>query len=153
MPMSSGRCSVRFAYRLGEIFSAGCMLFFGLTLCYISVYSTLDRPITMKHNSRTEECLAGIASAERSSDRWIAPFIRVESFLVTMDEVYASIQASGGSMLVQVTRGALRRQFDSLSADIEKDLSSYPSSTGASSMSSRQFDGIDTDPHSECDPH
>ncbi|RAH44065.1 uncharacterized protein BO95DRAFT_417510, partial [Aspergillus brunneoviolaceus CBS 621.78] len=103
------------------------------TFCVsVGVYSTLDRPITMKHNSRTEECLAGIASAERSSDRWIAPFIRLESFLVTMDEVYASVQASGGSMLVQVTRGALRRQFDSLSADIEKDLSSYPSSTGNS---------------------
>ncbi|OJK02999.1 hypothetical protein ASPACDRAFT_113576 [Aspergillus aculeatus ATCC 16872] len=95
----------------------------------VGVCSTLDRPITMKHDSRTEECLAGLASAEHPSDRWIAPFIRLESFLLTMDEVYASVQASGGSMLVQVTRGALRRQFDSLSAGIEKDLSSYPSST------------------------
>ncbi|PYI28663.1 hypothetical protein BP00DRAFT_428198 [Aspergillus indologenus CBS 114.80] len=95
----------------------------------VGVCGTLDRPITMKHDGRTEECLAGIASAEHPSDRWIAPFIRLESFLVTMEEVYASVQASGGRMLVQITRGALQRQLDSLRADIEKDLPSYPSST------------------------
>ncbi|PYH76479.1 hypothetical protein BO82DRAFT_426114 [Aspergillus uvarum CBS 121591] len=95
----------------------------------VGVCGTLDRPITMKHDGRTEECLAGIADAKHPSDRWIAPFIRLESFLVTMEELYASVQASGGRMLVQVTRGALQRQFDSLRAGIEKDLPSYPSST------------------------
>jgi hypothetical protein len=49
-----------------------------------------------------------------------------------MDEVYASIQASGGRVLVQVTRGSLQGQFDSVRAYVEKYLSIRPSSTGVS---------------------
>ena len=68
----------------------------------------------MKHDFRTHVCVESIAATEHLSDRWIAPFIQLQSFLATMDEVYASIEASGGSALIQVTRGSLQRQFDSV---------------------------------------
>lgn len=77
-------------------------------------------------------CVESIAATEHLSDRWIAPFVQLQSFLATMDEVYASIEASGGRALIQVTRGSLQRQFDSVRSSVEKDLSSYPSSTGVS---------------------
>ncbi|KAJ5089476.1 hypothetical protein N7532_008160, partial [Penicillium argentinense] len=90
---------------------------------------TLGRPITMKHDGRTDECLKGIATTEHLSDRWIAPFIHLQSFLATIDEVYASIQASGGQSLVKIARGTLQRQFDSVRACVESDISDFPSST------------------------
>lgn len=86
----------------------------------------------MKHDGRIDECIESMAFTERLSDRWIAPFIHLQSFLATMDEVYASMQASGGRALVQVTRGSLQRQFDTVRASVEKDLASCPSSTGVS---------------------
>ncbi|KGO43764.1 hypothetical protein PEX1_046930 [Penicillium expansum] len=90
---------------------------------------TLGRPTVMKHDDRTNECIDSISSTEHLSDRWVAPFIHLQSFLATVDDVYASIQASGGRALVQVTRGSLQRQFDSVRACVEKDISSCPSST------------------------
>ncbi|PIG69459.1 hypothetical protein AARAC_005220 [Aspergillus arachidicola] len=81
---------------------------------------TLGRPIIMKHDGRIDECIESIASTERLSDRWIAPFIHLQSFLASMDEVYASMQASGGRALVQVTRGFLQRQLNSVRASVEK---------------------------------
>jgi hypothetical protein len=86
----------------------------------------------MKHDGRTDECIESIESTEHLSDWWIAPLIHLQSFLATMDEVYASIQASGGRVLVQVTRGSLQGQFDSVRAYVEKYLSIRPSSTGVS---------------------
>ena len=94
---------------------------------------TLGRPITMKHDSRIDECIESLASTGHLSDRWVAPFIHLQSFLATMDEVYASMQASGGRVLVQVTRGSLQRQFDNVRAYVEKYLASCPLSTGVSS--------------------
>lgn len=84
----------------------------------------------MKHDSRIEECTKSVASTELLSDQWIAPFIHLQSFLETVDEAYASIQASGGKLLVQVTRGSLQRQFDKVRASVEKRLLNCPSSTG-----------------------
>ncbi|RHZ53936.1 hypothetical protein CDV55_100724 [Aspergillus turcosus] len=95
----------------------------------VGLCGALGRPIITKHDGRTDECIESIASTEHLSDRWIAPFIHLQSFLATMDEVYASMQASGGRVLVQVTRGSLQRQFDSVRARVEKDLSRCPSST------------------------
>ncbi|KAJ5228895.1 hypothetical protein N7489_009603 [Penicillium chrysogenum] len=95
----------------------------------VGICGTLGRPIIIKHDLRTRECIESIAATEHLSDRWIAPFIQLQSFLATMDEVHASIEASCGSALIQVTRGSLQRQFDSVRASVEKDLSSYPSST------------------------
>ncbi|KAJ5363521.1 uncharacterized protein N7496_009234 [Penicillium cataractarum] len=93
-----------------------------------SLCSILGRPSVMKHDARTDECIKSIASTEHHSDRWIAPFIHLQIFLATMDDIYASIQPSGGSALVQVTRGALQRQFDIVRARVENDLSECPSS-------------------------
>ncbi|KGO68288.1 hypothetical protein PITC_066550 [Penicillium italicum] len=96
----------------------------------VGLCGILGRPIIMKHDGRTIECIESIASTEHLSDRWIAPFIHLQSFLATVDEVYASMQASGGRVLVQITRGSLQRQFDSVRACVEKDLLSCPPSTG-----------------------
>ena len=86
----------------------------------------------MKYDSQTRECIESIATTGHLSDRWIAPFIQLQSFLATMDEVYTSIEANGGRALIQVTRGSLQRQFDSVRASVEKYLPAYPSSTGVS---------------------
>ncbi|CAG8890052.1 unnamed protein product [Penicillium egyptiacum] len=95
----------------------------------VGICGTLGRPIIMKHDSRTGECIESIAATEHLSDRWIAAFIHLQSFLATVDEVYASIEASSGRALIQVTRSSLQRQFDSVRACVERDLSSYPLST------------------------
>ncbi|QKX64346.1 uncharacterized protein TRUGW13939_11520 [Talaromyces rugulosus] len=95
----------------------------------VGVCGTLGRPIMMKHDGRTDECIESIASTEHLSDWWIAPLTHLQFFLATMDEVYASIQASGGGVLVQVTRGSLQAQFDSVRAYLEKYISIRPSST------------------------
>ncbi|KAE8358885.1 hypothetical protein BDV27DRAFT_61182 [Aspergillus caelatus] len=92
---------------------------------------TLGRPIVMKHDSRIDECIDSLASTGHLSDRWVAPFIHLQSFLATMDEVYASMQASGGRVLVQVTRVSLQRQFDNVRAHVDKYLASCPSSTAS----------------------
>jgi hypothetical protein len=105
----------------------------------------------MKHDRRIDECIESLSSGRELSDRWIAPFIQLQSFLATMDEVYASMQANGGRVLVQVTRGSLQRQFDSVRAFVERDISNYPSSTGVSWILSdkRRL----TDRYSKCIAH
>ncbi|PYH49023.1 fungal specific transcription factor domain-containing protein [Aspergillus saccharolyticus JOP 1030-1] len=105
----------------------------------VGVCGTLNRPHTLKHDGRTDDCLDSVASTRHASDRWIAPFIQLASFLATIDEVYASIQASEGRMLVQVTRGSLRRQFNSVKARIEEKLPSYPASTSIAIRTEIQF--------------
>lgn len=97
-----------------------------------SLCGTLGRPTFMKHDSRIEECIESVVSTEDLSDRWIAPLIHIQSFLATVDEVYASMQASDGRALFQVTRGSLQRQFESVRACVEKDISNCPSSIGMS---------------------
>jgi hypothetical protein len=86
----------------------------------------------MKHDARMDECIESMASTEQLSDRWIAPFIHLQTFLAMMDDIYASIQPSGGRALVQVTRGTLQQQFVNVRARVEKDLSGCPSSIGVS---------------------
>lgn len=89
----------------------------------------------MKHDDRIKEaveCLASSTTTGYASDRWIAPLLNLQSFMATMDEIYASMQATGGSALVQITRGSLQRQFDSIQTCIAKDLPSCPPSTGTS---------------------
>ncbi|KAJ5726025.1 uncharacterized protein N7483_007382 [Penicillium malachiteum] len=81
----------------------------------------LGRPSTMKHDNRVDEW--------QLSDRWISPFIELQSFLGTMDQVHTSVHASGGRALVQVTHSSLQRQFDNIKADVEKSLSDCPPST------------------------
>ncbi|KAK9234856.1 hypothetical protein V1525DRAFT_30916 [Lipomyces kononenkoae] len=95
----------------------------------VGVCGTLGRPVAMKHDGRIDEGMVSIASTGLMSDRWIAPFIHLQSFMATMDEVYASMQASGGRALVQVTQGSLQRQFDGVRACVERHLLSCPSST------------------------
>ena len=90
----------------------------------------------MKHDGRIDECIASLASTEHLSDRWIAPFIHLQTFLATMDEAYAAIHASGGRVLVQVTRGSLQREFDRVKDRVEKDLTNCPLSTGMSYLPS-----------------
>ncbi|PCG88855.1 Hypothetical protein PENO1_107850 [Penicillium occitanis (nom. inval.)] len=89
---------------------------------------SLGRPTGMKQDARIDECVASLASTEHLSDRCIAPFIRLQSFVTTMDEMYASVQASSGSAFVQIMRGTLQRQFDSMRTIVEKDVLSCPPS-------------------------
>ncbi len=105
----------------------------------------------MTHDARIDEGIKSLASTEHLSDRWIASYIHLQSFMATMDEVYASMEVSGGRVLVQVTRGSLQRQFDSMRAFVEKDLSSCPPSTGASS--SKVVCWILTNCCRECNTH
>ncbi|EKV13293.1 hypothetical protein PDIG_39050 [Penicillium digitatum PHI26] len=100
----------------------------GLLVHIACLCGTLGRPTFMKHDSRIEECIESVVSTEDLSDRWIAPLIHIQSFLATVDEVYASMQASDGRALFQVTRGSLQRQFESVRACVEKDISNCPSS-------------------------
>ncbi|RAO65224.1 uncharacterized protein BHQ10_001236 [Talaromyces amestolkiae] len=95
-----------------------------------SLSYSLGRPTGIEHDSRIDERIASLEYMEHLSDRCITPFIRLQSFVTTMDEVYASVQASGGRTAVQVIRNSLQRQFDSMRALVEVDLSSCPSSTG-----------------------
>ncbi|KAF3400093.1 hypothetical protein F1880_008173, partial [Penicillium rolfsii] len=94
------------------------------------LFGILGRPLTMKHDRRIDEFIENMACAEHLPGRWIAPFIHIQSFLATVDEVYASLQESGGKALVHVTRGSLQRQFDSVRALVERYLPSCPPSTG-----------------------
>ncbi|KAJ5171961.1 hypothetical protein N7492_004554 [Penicillium capsulatum] len=96
----------------------------------VGLCGTLGRPTIMKHDGQIDECITLISSTDQLSDRWITPFIRLQSFLATIDEVYTSMPASGGKALVQVTHGSLQRQFDSVRTCVENDLSSCPPSTG-----------------------
>ncbi|PWY92314.1 hypothetical protein BO70DRAFT_327405 [Aspergillus heteromorphus CBS 117.55] len=105
-------------------------------------YGTLGRPITLKHDARTDECIESLASTAQPSDRWIAPFIHLQSFLSTIDDVYASIHASGGMALVPVTRGSLQRQFDIVRKRVEKDLPGCPPSTANAVHTSIEFIAI-----------
>ncbi|CRG83786.1 hypothetical protein PISL3812_01142 [Talaromyces islandicus] len=95
----------------------------------VGVCGTLGRPVTMKHDDRIDEGMVSVASTGLMSDRWIAPFIHLQTFLATIDEVYASMQTSGGRALVQVTQGSLQRQFDGVRACVERHLLSCPPST------------------------
>ncbi|KAJ5613923.1 hypothetical protein N7528_007577 [Penicillium herquei] len=94
-----------------------------------SLCGLLGRPSGMKHDSRVDVSIKSLTSTEQMSDRWISPFIKIQSFLGTMDEVNSSVHASGGRGLVQVTKNSLQRQFDNVRADIEKYLSNCPHST------------------------
>lgn len=125
--MNSGHCSVHIGCRLGKTIYTGRR---DLSSFFISSYGVLGRPVMIKHDSRIDECMQSLTSTEHVSDSWIAPFIHIQSFITMMDEVHASMQTSGGKALVQVTRGSLLRQFDSVRTRVENDLPGFPSPTG-----------------------
>ncbi|KAL4876532.1 hypothetical protein BJY04DRAFT_199848 [Aspergillus karnatakaensis] len=88
------------------------------------------RPGLRNSDIQLNECLSGLQVAkEHISDAWIAPFVNIQSFLATVDEVYTSLQGSGGIIRIQVITSSLERQLDTVRASIEKDLSICPSST------------------------
>lgn len=86
----------------------------------------------MKRNFQIDECIRSLASTEHLSDRLIANFIHLQSFLATVDDVYASIQASGGAVQVQVMQGSLQRQLNDVKTYVEQGLSNSPLLTGMS---------------------
>ncbi|KAJ5785028.1 transcriptional regulator family: Fungal Specific TF [Penicillium pulvis] len=88
-----------------------------------SLCGTLGRPTNMKRNIRIDECIRSLASTEHLSDRLVANFIHLQSFLATVDDVYASIQASGGIVQVQVMQGSLQRQLNDVKASVEQSRS------------------------------
>ncbi|EAU38427.1 predicted protein [Aspergillus terreus NIH2624] len=78
----------------------------------------LSRPVTMKHDGRIDACMEHMASSERLSDRWIAPFIHIQSFLATMDETYASMQASANAIRTEVKYVEMRLEELSLREEL-----------------------------------
>lgn len=81
--------------------------------------------------------MRSLASTEHLSDRLVANFIHLQSFLATVDDVYASIQASGGIVQIQVMQGSLQRQLNDVKASVEQSLSNSLLLTG---MSLTQYD-------------
>ncbi|KAJ5795635.1 transcriptional regulator family: Fungal Specific TF [Penicillium psychrosexuale] len=94
-----------------------------------SLHGSLGRLTSMSRDIQIDRCTWGLSSTEQIPDRWIAPFIQIQSFLATLDDVHASIQPSGGTVQVQVMHGCLLQQFNNLKASVEKDLAGIPSST------------------------
>ncbi|KAJ5703943.1 hypothetical protein N7493_011081 [Penicillium malachiteum] len=94
-----------------------------------SLCGVLGRPSGVKHDTRVDEFIKGLNSTEQFSDRWILPFIKLQSYLGTVDEVNSSVHASGGRALVQVAQSSLQRQFDNVRIDVEKSFSNCPPST------------------------
>ncbi|KAJ6031010.1 hypothetical protein N7540_001742 [Penicillium herquei] len=94
-----------------------------------SLCGVLGQPTNMKHDTRTDEWTKRLHSTEHLSDRWISPFVKLQSFLGTVDQVNTSVHASGGIALVQVAQNSLQRQFDTVKAGVEKSLSDCPPST------------------------
>ncbi|KAJ5525615.1 transcriptional regulator family: Fungal Specific TF [Penicillium frequentans] len=88
-----------------------------------SLCGTLGRPTNMKRNIQIDECMRSLASTEHLSDRLVANFIHLQSFLATVDDVYASIQASGGIVQIQVMQGSLQRQLNDVKTSVEQSLS------------------------------
>ena len=127
--MSNGQFSARIGCRLGKGSSPKSAV---LANSHISLCGTLARPFVTRRDARIDECLQCLISTKNLSDRWIAPFIHIQTFLGTIDDTYASMKARGGGDLIQVTRGSLERHFDSVRALVERDLSRCPSSTGVS---------------------
>ncbi|KAG2413846.1 hypothetical protein HFD88_003035 [Aspergillus terreus] len=78
----------------------------------------LSRPVTMKHDGRIDACMEHMASSERLSDRWIAPFIHIQSFLATMDEAYASMQTSANAIRTEVKYVEMRLEELSLREEL-----------------------------------
>lgn len=104
-----------------------------MMVSFFSLSGTLGHPVSMKHDKRIDECLDNIeASSDHLSDRWIKPFVQLVSFGAKVDEAYISTQAAGGVSLIQVMRGALKRQLDSMMPSIEKVVSTCPLATSRS---------------------
>ncbi|KAL2871682.1 uncharacterized protein BJX67DRAFT_167249 [Aspergillus lucknowensis] len=95
----------------------------------VGLCGSLGRLAITRRDARIDECIERIVSTEYPSDRWIAPLIHLQTFLGTMGEAYGSLQAGGGTALVNVTRGSLQRQFDILRASVERDLQGSPPAT------------------------
>lgn len=76
--------------------------------------------------------MRSLASTEHLSDRLVANFIHLQSFLATVDDVYASIQASGGIVQIQVMQGSLQRQLNDVKTSVEQSLSNSLLLTGMS---------------------
>ncbi|KAJ5214986.1 transcriptional regulator family: Fungal Specific TF [Penicillium chermesinum] len=97
---------------------------------WLSSQENLGRLTSMRRDSQIDRCMRGLSSTKQLSDRWIAPFIHLQSFLATVEDVHSSVQPSGGVVQVQIMNNSLQQQFNNVKSSLEKDLTGIPSSTG-----------------------
>lgn len=70
-------------------------------------------------------------STEYPSDRCIRPLILTQSFTNTIDNSYSELEESGHEeSLVRIMVGSKLRQFESLKANLEEELSKCPNTIG-----------------------
>lgn len=83
----------------------------------------------MANSKKIEEyCNNMAASTEYPSDRYIRPFILTQTFINTIDVNYGELgEAAYEESLIRLMIGAKLREFESLKATLEEDLSKCPS--------------------------
>lgn len=89
----------------------------------------MNRPSGIANSKKIEECCNNMAaSTEYPSDRCIRPFILTQSFINSIDVNYGELgEAAYEESLVRTMVRAKLREFDSLKATLEEELSECPS--------------------------
>lgn len=100
------------------------------SLIWHSLCGNLGRPTSMKWDESFDPFIRSRGLKEHLSDAWIAPFIHLQLFLLNIEATYSSIQASNGIALIRVMRDSLQRQFDTVRASVENEISHCSSPTG-----------------------
>ncbi|KAL7910788.1 hypothetical protein GGI35DRAFT_445614 [Trichoderma velutinum] len=95
----------------------------------------INRPAAITKNNKIDECCQNMAtSTEYPSDRCIRPLILTQSFICSVDSSYKEFVELGADAssqeesFIKIMVGANLRQFDSLKATLEADLSKCPKS-------------------------
>lgn len=88
----------------------------------------MNRPNIVAHSKKIDECCDNMAaSTEYASDRCIRSFILIQSFIGTIDSNYSELREVGhDESLTRIMVGAKLRQFESLKATVEEELSKWP---------------------------
>ncbi|KAM0525571.1 hypothetical protein ACHAPE_000278 [Trichoderma viride] len=100
----------------------------GTYLISSSLPRVMNRPAGMANSKKIEEyCNNMAASTEYPSDRYIRPYILTQSFINTIDVNYGELgDAAYEESLVRIMIGAKLREFESLKATLEEELSKCP---------------------------
>lgn len=101
----------------------------GTYLISSSLQRVMNRPSGMENSKKIEECCDNMAaSTEHPSDRYIRSFILTQTFINTIYVNYGELgEAAYEESLVKIMIGAKLREFESLKATLEEDLSKCPS--------------------------
>lgn len=122
----------------GFFFFSWCLL---LTAVIRSLQRVMNRPSGMENSKKIEECCDNMAaSTEHPSDRYIRSFILTQTFINTIYVNYGELgEAAYEESLVKIMIGAKLREFESLKATLEEDLSKCPSPLSTLLFSGKLF--------------